>query len=127
MVKKSILRTNILYNSIYNLLVIAIPLIVSPHLSRAVGVDGVGIYSFSYAISIYFRRTALLGVEKHGSRGIAMVRDNPAERRSTFWGAYSIQFLSCLICTVAYGIYLTFNIRDNLAATVQLVYIASAF
>lgn len=127
MAKKNILRTNILYNSIYNLLVIAIPLLVSPHLSRAVGVEGVGVYSFSYAVSLYFRRTALLGVEKHGSRGIAMVRDDPQKRRATFWGAYSIQFFSCLLCTLAYGLYLSVHVNDHLAALVQLIYITSAF
>lgn len=124
---RNVLKTNIVYNSINNLLVIAVPLIISPHLSRAVGVEGVGIYSFSYAISLYFRRTALLGVEKHGSRGIAMVRDDPVERRATFWGAYSIQFFCCLLCTLAYCIYLSVNVKDNLAAAAQLIYITSAF
>ena len=125
--RKNGLRSNIIYNTLYELLVIIVPLIVSPHLSRAVGVEGVGIYSFSYAVSLYFRRTALLGVQKHGSRGIAMARDNAEERRLTFWGAYSIQFLSSSICTIAYCIYLLFNTKDSLAATVQLVYITSAF
>lgn len=124
--RKTSLKTNILYNSVYNILVIIVPLLVSPHLARAVGVEGVGIYSFSYAVALYFRRTALLGVEKHGSRSIALVRDDSDERRKTFWSIYTIQVLSGLMCVLAYISYLFILKKSNIAAIIQIIYISSA-
>lgn len=126
MKKNDILKTNIIFNSIYNILVIIVPLLVSPHLARAVGVEGVGIYSFSYAVALYFRRTALLGVEKHGSRSIALVRDNSEEKRRTFWAIYTIQAISSLACIFAYILYLLIFGRNDLAAVIQIIYISSA-
>ncbi len=125
--KKNVsLKSNIVFNSLYNILVIIVPLLVSPHLARAVGVEGVGIYSFSYAVSLYFRRTALLGVEKHGSRSIALVRDNSEDKRRTFWGIYTIQALSGFVCILVYILYLFTVKHHDLAAIVQIIYISSA-
>lgn len=124
---KNVLKTNLIYNTIYEMLVIIVPLIVSPHLSRAVGVEAIGIYSFTYAAALYFRKTALLGVHKYGSREVALVRDDPEHRRAAFWGAYSIQFFSCLACTLAYGVYLALNPKEPMAAAMQIFFVTSAF
>ena len=69
-------KINFLYNIVYQLLVLIIPLITAPYLSRVIGASGVGIYSYTYSIVYYFILLVLLGVNNYGNRSIAKVRNN---------------------------------------------------
>ncbi len=51
--KKSVVK-NYMYNLTYQILILILPLITTPYLSRVLGAEGVGIYSFTYAIVTYF-------------------------------------------------------------------------
>lgn len=126
MPKKPRVRENILFNSIYEIIVIIVPLIVSPHVSRALGVEGIGVYSFSLAVANYFKRASMLGAAKYGNRSIALVNDNPSERRSTFWTIYSVQFFATTICILIYSGYVLLFKRDNMPAILQYLYILAS-
>ena len=45
---------NFIYNVIYQIFVFLIPLITTPYISRVLGVDNIGIYSYTYSIVYYF-------------------------------------------------------------------------
>ena len=128
MVKKTRIGENIVYNSVYEILVIIVPLIVSPHVSRALGVEGIGVFSFSLAVANYFKRASMLGAAKYGNRSIALTSGNPDERRSTFWTIYSVQFCATAICVLIYSLYVLLFARNNMPAILQYLYIfASLF
>ena len=128
MAKKARIGENIVYSSIYEILVIIVPLIVSPHVSRALGVEGIGVYSFSLAVANYFKRASMLGAAKYGNRSIALASGNPDERRSTFWTIYTVQFCATGICVLLYSGYVLFFARNNMPAILQFLYIfASLF
>lgn len=48
------LKKNLFYNIAYQLLNIALPLITVPYISRTLGVESNGIYSYTYSIANYF-------------------------------------------------------------------------
>lgn len=48
--KKSISK-NYLYQLSYQILALIIPLITTPYISRVLGAEGIGIYSFTYSIA----------------------------------------------------------------------------
>ncbi|MBX4184047.1 oligosaccharide flippase family protein, partial [Enterococcus lactis] len=48
---KSNLKTNFIYNSAYQMLSMIVPLVTTPYISRVLGADGVGIYSYNYSIA----------------------------------------------------------------------------
>lgn len=123
MAKKARIGENIVYSSIYEILVIIVPLIVSPHVSRALGVEGIGIYSFSLAVANYFKRASMLGAAKYGNRSIALASNDPQERRNTFWTIYSVQFCATAICVLIYSGYVLLFARDNMPAILQYLYI----
>ena len=50
----SSLKKNIIYNTIYQVLVIILPLITAPYIARVLGKNGVGIYSYTHSIANYF-------------------------------------------------------------------------
>ena len=58
---KSISR-NYLYNVSYQLLTLLTPFITTPYLSRVLGPDGIGIYSYTTSIVSYFILFSTLGL-----------------------------------------------------------------
>ena len=123
--QKSI-KTNIAYNSAYNLLTIIIPLMLSPYLSRVLGAEGLGIYSFTLAIANYFKRASLLGMEKYGNRSIAIVKDQDNDRRKAFWGIFKVQSICSIICLIAYILYLLFVDTQGIPSLLQTLFVISS-
>lgn len=60
------------------------PLITTPYLSRVLGAENIGIYSYTLSITTYFILLGSLGVSTYGQREIAYVRDNEKLRTKTF-------------------------------------------
>ena len=72
----SSVRNNFIWNSAYQVVRIAIPLVTMPYLSRALGSDALGTYSFTYTIALFFTYFVLLGLNQYGTREIAKTRDD---------------------------------------------------
>ena len=84
MEQKSISR-NYFYNLFYQVLTIVLPLITTPYLSRVLGAEPIGIYSYTLSIATYFVLFGSLGVALYGQREIAYLQDNKTKRSITFW------------------------------------------
>ena len=61
---------------IYEILGLIVPLILTPYLSRKLGASGIGLYSYTYSIALYFVIFIQLGVKLYGKREIAKVNDD---------------------------------------------------
>lgn len=96
MAQKSIAK-NYIYNLIYQLLIILLPLITTPYLSRVLGADGIGIYSYTVSIVTYFILFGSLGIAMYGQREIAYIRDNKKETSKTFWEIVIFRFITMII------------------------------
>ena len=100
------LKLNIMYQFFYQVLTIIVPLLTAPYISRILGVDGVGEYSYTFSIAHYFVLFSMLGVLNYGNREIARVKDNFYDLCITFWGIYSVQLLSGILVIIFYFIYI---------------------
>ena len=96
------LKSNYLYNSLYQILNIILPLLTAPYLSRILGPEKIGTYAYSYSISYYFMLIAMLGINNYGNRSCAVVRENKKELSAIFWQIYSCQLCAGLICIACY-------------------------
>lgn len=101
MAKKSIAK-NYIYNMVYQVLILVLPLITTPYLSRVLGAEGVGIYSYTYAIVTYFILFGSLGVALYGQREIAYAQDNPSKRKKVFIEIVLFRFITIIIATIFY-------------------------
>ena len=94
-------KKNYLYNILYEILVLIIPLITAPYLSRILGSERIGEYTFSYSIVSYFILFGRLGIVNHGCREIAKITSK-IERSRFFLSLITIQFASFLLVLLGY-------------------------
>lgn len=104
--KKSIAK-NYIYNLIYQILTILLPLITTPYLSRVLGAKPIGIYGYTVSIVTYFILFGSLGVAMYGQREIAYKAGGKKEMTKSFWEIVIIRAftltLSILLFYIAYG------------------------
>ena len=103
------LKKNIVYQIVYQILLIILPLITTPYVSRVIGVEGLGIYSYSLSVVNYFILFSMLGLNNYGSRTIAQVRNDKKKLNKTFWEIYLMQCITTLIIIVFYIIFIIYS------------------
>ena len=96
------LKTNFLYQSFYQVLILGIPLVLSPFLTRTLGSESLGTYSYCYSIANYFTIFIMLGLLTHGCRKIAACQ-NDEEERVTFYTLFFFHLFVSAIVLVLYG------------------------
>ena len=122
------LAKNFIYNIIYQVLILILPLISAPYISRILGAEGIGTYSYTYSIVSYFVMFAMLGINNYGNRLIAQTRDDKEKLSINFWSLYILEFIITAIVLIAYIIFITFIIKeDKLMYILQFGYILSSF
>jgi len=104
MAKKSITK-NYIYNLIYQVLTLVLPLITTPYLSRVLGATPIGIYSYTYSIVSYFLLFGALGVALYGQREIAYVNADKEKRKKVFWEIVSCRFVTMFIAMIIYYVF----------------------
>ena len=82
--KKSI-KLNYIYNVVYQLFLIIVPLVTTPYVSRVLTPDGVRKYSFSFSIITYFSIVASLGFNYYAQREIAKYQGDKSKQSKVFW------------------------------------------
>lgn len=118
------IRANYIYSVIYQILGFLIPLVTAPYISRVLGVEGVGIVSYSRSIAEYFSLFALLGVNNYGNREIAIHRDDIDAMSETFWNIYAVQCFTSLFSLIIYLCsYKIWGGNTVLIARIQSLYI----
>lgn len=96
------IKTNYLYNLIFQLLTIVIPIITTPYLSRVLGVNGIGISSYTLSIVSYFIIFGSIGIASYGQREIAMNRDDKENYSKVFWELFFLKSIVSLVSLIAY-------------------------
>ncbi|EYT96413.1 oligosaccharide flippase family protein [Enterococcus mundtii] len=81
---KNIAR-NFIYQSIFQIMKIVIPIITIPIVSMALGPAGIGIFNYTNSIAQYFVLVASLGVAMYGNREIALAHNRQEDISKLFW------------------------------------------
>lgn len=82
--KKSVTK-NYMYNMIYQILILIIPIVTIPYVSRTLGATAIGRYSYTQSIVTYFILIGTVGIAMYGQREIAYVQDDTEKRSIMFW------------------------------------------
>ena len=101
---------NYIYNVVYEVLTVITPLITTPYLSRVLGPDCIGTFSYTTSIVSYFELFAIMGVSIYGQREISYHQDDIYERSRAFWNT---KLMSILIASASTLVYLVFAWKVN--------------
>ena len=91
---------NYLYNLSYQILIIILPVITIPYVTRIFTSEDLGNYGFYNSIVSYFALFSMLGIGIYGTKQIAAANNVS----STFWNIYAIQLISSALAISVYVI-----------------------
>lgn len=95
------LLKNYIYNLSYQLLVIVLPIITTPYVTRIFSSNDLGTYGYFNSIVTYFILLATLGVANYGTKEIS---GNRKAISKNFWGIYTLQFGATVIAILLYSL-----------------------
>lgn len=104
------IKKNLAFRIVYNILTIITPLITAPYVSRVLGGDGVGVYSYTQSIATYFTMFAALGTAEYGAREIARCRDDKEICSNVFW---EIEFLTIITSAISLLVWIVLILIDK--------------
>lgn len=98
------IKSNLIYQSLYQGTRLLIPIILVPFISRTLGTEGVGIYSFTSSIVEYFILFSGMGILLYGNREIAMIREHPKKRNQLLSELFYLKIITTLFSLVIYAV-----------------------
>ena len=122
---KSITK-NFLYNILFQIVTLIMPLITVPYVSRVLGKDGMGIYGYTGSIVQYFVILGTIGISLYGNRAIAYVRDDKEKMSKTFWSIYLLNLITTSIAFIAYMLIYGFNMEYGYVYMLQSINIVAS-
>ena len=104
---------NYIYNLSFQIFSIIVPLITTPYISRVLGAEMIGIYSYTLSISTYFIVAGSLGFPLYGQREIAYRSNNVVERSKLFFQIIIGQLILLSTSLILYILFVVFIANDN--------------
>lgn len=93
---------NYLYNLSYQLLLVVLPLITTPYISRVLGAKGVGTFGYTNSIIQYFTLFGCIGLTLYGQREIAYYQNDISKRNKVFFELFFLRLISMSISTIIF-------------------------
>ena len=124
--KKSI-TANYLYNMAYQILVMILPLVTTPYISRVLGANNIGAYSYTQSITYYFTLFGCFGLNLYGQREIAYVQNDKKKRSKVFWEVMAIRLITHSISLIVFGTTFIHDQKYALLFTIQIIDIIASF
>lgn len=113
--KKRSLKKNYIYNVVYQVFLLIVPLITAPYISRVLSAEGIGQYSFTNSLQSYLTMLAALGFGYYAQRQIAFFQNDKQKQSKIFWEIFIVRGMStCFACLINlilffFGIYKEYN------------------
>ncbi len=117
---------NYLFNAAYQILIIILPLITIPYITRIFTPQQIGINAYTFSVAQYFVLFAGLGVGIYGNRTLAYIKKDEKKRIEAFWSIFFAVLSSSIIaCLIYYG-YVLFVVKNYVDIyIIQSLYIFS--
>lgn len=117
------IKTNYIFNTLYQVLSLFIPLITAPYISRVFGEDGVGEISYVASIAAYFVLFASLGTATYAKREIAQNRDDKRQTSIIFWEIEILLVVMTSVCLLGWGVVISLTKGNTLLFLLQAIQI----
>lgn len=118
--RKSV-KINYLLNLGYQLLLIALPLITTPYISRVLGDYAIGSYSFTQSIVTYFTLLGCIGLGLYGQREIAYCQNDFQKRTKLLYELVLLKVISVTISFILYSFLIQSMEKFQLLFYIQMI------
>lgn len=119
--------SNYIFNVTYNILVILLPLITVPYVSRVLGAEKIGQYGYTQSIVNIFVLLGTLGTQIFAQREIAYYQDDVEGRSKVFWEMLILRMFTVGIFTMIYGVMIFINGQYTVLYVIQIIDLLAAF
>lgn len=113
MIRKQSISQNFFFQYAYQILILVIPLVLAPYLSRALRETALGVFSYANSIAAYFVAMSMLGIARHGQRIISENANDDIKLRKSFWSLFTVHIIVSIISLLIYLAFVVFFIKDN--------------
>ena len=96
------IRKNYLYNLLTQILVMVLPVVTTPYLSRVLGETNLGIYNYALSIVNFFILFGCVGLNVYGQREIAACREDRFARSRIFFELLTIRAVTLSLSIAAF-------------------------
>ena len=104
---------NFILNVGYQLLMYLFPLVSAAYVSRVLGANNIGLYSYVNSIVTICGMFGLLGISNYGNRETAKVRDDRKKLSEVFSSVYTLQLMLSAVVLAVYILAITVIPTDN--------------
>lgn len=120
------LSSNYIFNLANRIIVLVIPLITTPYLTRVLGANELGIFNYANTIASYYLMISMMGMTILGNKKVSLARGEGKENE-IFSRLFFVQIINSLISIILYLGYILFICDSNRAvAVLQLLVLISA-
>ena len=104
------LKLNAVLNIVRQSLTILFPLLTFPYVSRVLGTEEFGRYSFSLSIVSYFQLFAAFGISTFAIREASAIRD---DKKKVSELSSDLFTFNCITCTIAYAVLILLTLSNS--------------
>ncbi|NRD76699.1 flippase [Bacillus sp. BRMEA1] len=123
----STLKKNFLYVLLQQFILLGLPFLTIPYISRVLGPQGVGHYSYSFSYITLFINIFLLGSNLYAIREIASVKANPEKLSRSYSEILIIRSGLLLAATIIYFAFVAFIWKGDAVFSWQSLNLIAAF
>lgn len=112
---------NYFYNASYQVMLVLLPIVVTPYVSRVLGATGVGAYNYSNSITQFFLIIGSIGLNLYGQREIAYYQQDYEKRSKTFNELLLLRIIALSISMVVFYFSFVLNSKYSNIFIIQLL------
>lgn len=116
---------NYFYNASYQVLLVVLPIIVTPYVSRVLGASGVGTYNYTNSITQFFMVFGCMGLSLYGQREVAYYQNDIEKRSKVFFEILIFRLISLSISLIIYYFCFVMNSKYASIFIIQMIDIIS--
>ena len=115
------------FNMAYQALIILLPIITTPYISRCLGVDNVGIFSFTSSVVSFFALFITFGFHVYGQKEIAKNQNDLTARSQLFFEIQIRKLFVTLLVLLLFVGFVLLQKKYNMVYLIQAISLGAVF
>lgn len=121
------IKTNFIYNLLYEIVRVVVPIITTPYISRILSPEGIGEVTLAQTYAQYFVIFSNFGFTTYGTRELAKKRNEMQEFRKLFWDIFFARLAFWFVALCAYVWYFYgYKTNASLSDKIFVIFIVSS-